>query len=93
MRATAQPDLTDQKTLYVEINRARDRVEFVTDDRTALRDRLEAATGEQISALKGIGAMERETSGKAAEAERADGLVDMAEWRGGGWPEANRVGA
>ena len=48
------PHLTTQKTLYVEIGRARDRAELVTDDRNALRERLEAATGERIAALEAI---------------------------------------
>ena len=49
------PNLTTQKTLYVEISRARDRAELVTDDREALRDRLEAVTGERIAALEAVG--------------------------------------
>ena len=48
------PHLTTQKTLYVEISRARDRAELVTDDRNALCERLEAVTGERIAALEGI---------------------------------------
>ena len=48
------PHLTTQKTLYVEIIRARDRAELVTDDRNALRERLEAATGERIAALEAV---------------------------------------
>ena len=48
------PHLTTQKTLYVEISRARHRAELVTDDRNALRERLEAVTGERISALEGV---------------------------------------
>ena len=57
------PHLTTQKTLHVEISRARHRAELVTDDREALRERLEAATGERIAALEAIGpdnAMDRE---------------------------------
>ena len=46
--------MTTQKTLYVEISRARDRAELVTDDRNALRERLEAATGERIAALEAV---------------------------------------
>ena len=49
------PKLTTQKSFYVEISRARDRAELVTDDATALRKQLEAVTGERISALEGIG--------------------------------------
>ena len=32
------PNLTNQKMLYVEISRARDRAELVTDDKAALRE-------------------------------------------------------
>ena len=46
--------LTTQKTFYVEISRARFHAELVTDDRRALRERLEAATGERIAALEAI---------------------------------------
>ena len=49
------PHLTTQKTLYVEISRARDRAELVTDDRQVLRERLEAVTGERIAALEAVG--------------------------------------
>ena len=48
------PHLTTQKTLYVEISRARDRAEPVTDDRNALREPLEAVTGERIAGLEAI---------------------------------------
>jgi len=48
------PNLTTQKTLYVEISRARDRAELVTDDREALKERLEAVTGERIAALEAV---------------------------------------
>ena len=50
------PHLTTQKSFYVEISRARHRAELVTDDAGALRERLEAATGERVSALEGMGA-------------------------------------
>ena len=49
------PHLTTAKAFYVEISRARDRAELVTDDATALKERLEAVTGDRISALEGIG--------------------------------------
>ena len=49
------PRLTTAKSFYVEISRARDRAELVTDDAQALKERLEAVTGERISALEGIG--------------------------------------
>ena len=48
--------LTTQKSFYVEISRARDRAELVTDDREALREQLEAVTGERIAALEAVGA-------------------------------------
>ena len=40
------PNLTSLKTLYVEISRARDRAELVTDDKAALRETLEAVEPE-----------------------------------------------
>jgi len=49
------PNLTNQKTHYVEISRARDRAKLVTDDAKALRERLEAATGGRITALEAFG--------------------------------------
>ena len=48
------PHLTTQKSFYVEISRARDRVELVTDDRAALKKQLESATGERIAALEAV---------------------------------------
>ena len=49
------PNLTNQKMLYVEISRARDRAELVTDDRAGLKEQLEALTGERIAALEALG--------------------------------------
>ena len=70
------PRLTTAKAFYVEISRARDRAELVTDDAAALRERLETVTGERISALEGIGETvrpERELDGKASlDRERPD---------------------
>ena len=71
------PHLTTQKSFYVEISRARHRAELVTDDAKALCDRLEAATGERVSALEAVtaAAVERakdaERSRKAAAREAA----------------------
>ncbi|MDD9998165.1 MAG: relaxase domain-containing protein, partial [Rhodospirillaceae bacterium] len=48
------PHLTTQKSFYVEISRARHRAELVTDDRNALGEHLEQATGERITALESI---------------------------------------
>ena len=67
------PHLTTQKSFYVEISRARDRAELVTDDAAELRTQLQAVTGERIAALEGIGEMKREEPGKAAEAARSPG--------------------
>ena len=69
------PHLTSQKSFYVEISRARDRAELVTDDAAELRARLQAVTGARIAALEGIGGTAREGKEQAAEAARA------AEWQ------------
>ena len=70
------PHLTTSKSFYVEISRARDRAELVTDDAQALKDQLEAVTGERISALEGIGEgvqREQDKDGKALSGiERMD---------------------
>ena len=66
------PHLTTQKSFYVEISRARDRAELVTDDATELRARLETATGERIAALEGIGEMQRGTADRGVEIARTD---------------------
>ena len=58
--------LINSQTLYVEISRARDRAQLVTDDRDALRERLEAVTGERISALEAVDA----DVGKVRDSER-----------------------
>ena len=65
------PHLTTQKTFYVEISRARHRAELVTDDRDALRERLETATGERISALEAVGG-ERESRVEESPARTQD---------------------
>ena len=38
--------LTMQKSFYIEISRARNRIELATDDRESLRGTLEAVTGQ-----------------------------------------------
>ena len=43
------------KRFYVEISRARDRAELVTDDVVEFRAQLQAATGERIAPLEGTG--------------------------------------
>ena len=75
------PHFTTQKSFYVEISRARDRAELVTDDAAGLRAQLEAATGERISALEGIGAMKREAapaSDRVPERAGTDGKAPEA---------------
>ena len=65
--------LTTQKSFYVEISRARDRAELVTDDAKALREQLEAVTGERIAALEAVGEMPREEPARAVGAAAAEG--------------------
>ncbi len=65
------PRLSTQKSFHVEISRARHKAELVTDDAKALRETLEAVTGERVSALEGIGAAEKTLSGEKA---RGDGM-------------------
>ena len=66
--------LTTQKSFYVEISRARDRAELVTDDAADLRAQLHAVTSERIAALEGIGEMKQTAAGKEAEAVREAGV-------------------
>ena len=66
------PHLTTQKSFYVEISRARDRAELVTDDAAELRAQLQAVTGERIAALEGIGEMPREAPGKGADQAKVE---------------------
>ena len=76
------PHLTTQKSFYVEISRARDRAELVTDDAAGLRAQLQAVTGERIAALDGIGAMKQAEPAKGLEetrgASRKDGEVGIS---------------
>ena len=68
------PKLSTQKSFYVEISRARHGAELVTDDARTLRETLEAATGERVSALEGIGAAEKALAReKALPGEKARG--------------------
>ncbi len=64
------PHLTTQKSFYVEISRARDRAELVTDDVAEVKAQLQAVTGERIAALEDIGETVREAKEKAAGADR-----------------------
>ena len=78
------PNLTTQKTLYVEISRARDRAELVTDDKAALREQLEAATGERIAALEAV--EPEKAKGRDADPEAGR----SAEREGGASPSQER---
>ena len=70
------PHLTTQKSFYVEISRARDRAELVTDSAEGLRKHLEVATGERISALEGLGeSVQREPEMGVEGAEVEPGRV------------------
>ena len=90
------PHLTTQKSFYVEISRARDRAELVTDDAAELRTQLQAVTGERIAALEGIGEMSRGAPGKGAEVTKAeagkesDGPVEQQKDRGPAVPERDK---
>ena len=64
------PNLTNQKMLYVEISRARDRAELVTDDKAALAEQLQALTGERMAALEAVG----EEKAKAPETGKVGGM-------------------
>ena len=64
--------LTTQKSFYVEISRARDRAELVTDDAADLKAQLQAVTGERIAALEGIGETPR-GAGRDAPDKAAEG--------------------
>ncbi len=73
------PHLTTQKSFYVEISRARDRAELVTDDAARLREQLETATGERVSALEGIGEAARDERTKGMEADAKAGRTAARE--------------
>ena len=69
----SHPHLTTQKSFYVEISRARDRAELVTDDKAALKEQLEAATGERIAALEAVGEDKAKDRGAGLEAGKETG--------------------
>ena len=76
------PNLTNRKMLYVEISRARDRAELVTDDKAALREQIQALTGERIAALE---ALLGDGKAKSPEAGKAGGMdAGIAEERTSG---------
>ena len=63
-------ELTNQKTFYVEISRARENAILITDDRENLAATLEMNTGDQISALEGV--HQEPTKGSAIDERLAD---------------------
>ena len=67
------PNLTTHKTLYVGISRARDRAELVTDDKAALRETLEAVTGDRIAALEAVGEDKTKAREGGADASKETG--------------------
>ena len=89
------PKLSTQKSFYVEISRARHNAELVTDDAKELRETLEAATGERVSALEGIGAADRalaQEKERGSEKEPVRGLEAMLERPAGTRDEAQDKG-
>ena len=71
------PHLSTQKSFYVEISRARHRAELVTDDAGALREHLETASGERVSALEGIAAAPDRSPERSVDREHVD--IDLSE--------------
>ena len=67
------PHLTTQKSFYVEISRARDRAELVTDNAEVLCAQLQAVTGERIAALEGVGETAAAERDRAVDAGRLEG--------------------
>ena len=67
-------ELTNQKTFYVEVSRARDRAMIITDDREQLAQTLIENTGEARSALQGIGEETPSERGLATEAQLAEAI-------------------
>ena len=71
------PHLTTQKSFYVEISRARDRAELVTDDAKALHEQLETATGERVASLEALEVTreQRRRDGQQRPRKIGEGLV------------------
>ena len=86
----SHPHLTTQKSFYVEISRARDKAELVTDNAEGLREQLEVATGERISALEGIGDTARGAPAKATERDATNASREAGKFREGaaGWDKS-----
>ena len=71
---TNHPNLTNQKMLYVEVSRARDRAELVTDDKAGRKEQLEALSGERIAALEALGEDRTRSSETGAVREAAPSM-------------------
>ena len=67
-------ELTNEKTFYVEVSRARDRAVIITDDRKQLAETLLQNSGEALSALQGIGDEPVSERGLQTEAQLADAI-------------------
>ena len=94
----SHPQLTTQKSFYVEISRARDRSGLVTDDKAALKEQLESITCEWIAALEAIepdkakgrkaGLEAGQSTGKASEASTSARAGQVAGVGHGAFPHA-----
>ena len=87
------PQLTTQKSFYVEISRARDRAELVTDDAKALREQLEAASGERIAALEAVEPGKIKTPEAGPTVTHSLDREDAARESRGRTPESEKVRA
>ena len=73
------PHLTTQKSSHLEISRACDRAELVTDDSASLRQHLEATSAERTAALEADRVKRREAEPDAARDR--DPSIDQAAHR------------
>ena len=71
---SAHEDLTNQKTFYVEISRARESAILITDNVEQLAASLEHNTGERMTALEGIA--EEPEAGRITEARLEAAIED-----------------
>ena len=81
-----RPNLTRQKSFFVDTSRVRDRAELVTDDEAALSEQIEAATGERIAALDAVASQRAKGRESSGEAQRSAGR------EAGGSPTQERKG-
>ena len=70
------PHFTTRKSFYVEISRAQDHAELVTDDKAAPKEQLEAATGKRIAALEAIGPERAKDRERGLDVERSTSRED-----------------